>query len=91
MSAAAQQGYALPEVLAAMALVTLMLATVGESLLPRLELAQAGADRAERERLAARMKRSWLSRRGSSLSSRKRYGSPSSVAGTCAPGSAWRS
>ena len=53
MSAAAQRGYTLPEALAAMALVGLMLAAVGESLLPRLELAQAGADRAERERVAA--------------------------------------
>ena len=53
MSAAAQRGYTLPEVLATLALLALMLGAIGESLLPRLELAQAGAERAERERVAA--------------------------------------
>lgn len=57
MNAAAQQGYTLPEALAAMALVALMLGMVAEALAPRLELAQAGADRAERERVAALVER----------------------------------
>ena len=57
MSAAAQQGYTLPEVLATMVLVILMIGAVGESLLPRLDLAQAGAGRVERERVAALVER----------------------------------
>ena len=56
-AAARQQGYTLPEALATMVLVLLMISAVGASLTPRLELAQAGAERAERERVAALLER----------------------------------
>lgn len=57
MSAATQQGYALPEALAAMALAMLMLAAVGDALTARLGLARDAAAAAERERVAALVRR----------------------------------